>query len=152
MANTMPTVVRDGDTTEYWEGIDRGELRLQQCVDCGRNIFYPRSVCPHCMSDRLRWITATGRGRIYSYTVVHRSFGPFADQAPFVVAIVELEEGVRMMTRIVGRREEVRIDAPVEVTFVQADEELTLPYFKLASARDASSETSADAHGKGVQS
>ncbi len=94
--------VPDADTAPYWEGVSAGELRLQRCGACGLAVFYPRAVCPHCGGDRLSWFTAAGTGTVYSYTVVHRAFGEFAAQAPFTVALVDLDEGVRMMTRIVG--------------------------------------------------
>jgi len=144
-AGQIPQPVLDGDTRPYWEGVARGELRIQRCEACGRYVFYPRSICPYCHADRLGWVTASGEGTIYSYTVVHQAFGPFADQPPFVVALVELAEGVRMLTRIVGADgsrvpSQIAIGAPVRVMFEQvapADgkdsaEPLVLPYFQLA--------------------
>lgn len=122
----------DGDSRVYWEGIARGELRIQRCDACSRHVFYPRSICPHCFSDQLSWVTASGKGTIYTYTVVHQAFGSFAGDVPFTVAIVELEEGVRMMTRIIdGPRERVTIGAPVRVTFESVADDMTLPYFRL---------------------
>lgn len=129
-----PTPVRDGDSTPYWEAADRGELQIQQCASCHAYVFYPRSICPHCFRDDLTWITASGRGHIYSYTVVHRAFGPFAEETPYVVAIVELEEGVRMLSRVVGPPEQVAIDLPVQVTFERVSAEVTLPYFERIDA------------------
>lgn len=131
MEPLYPTPVRDGDTTPYWEAIDNHELKIQKCQSCDAHIFYPRSICPHCFSDQIDWVNASGYGRIYSYTVVHRSYGPFTKQAPFVVAIIELDEGVRMMTGVKGPREAVAIDAPVRVVFEQVEENLTLPFFEL---------------------
>lgn len=123
---------QDSDSRPYWEGLAQGELRIQRCATCSRAIFYPRALCPHCSSDQLSWIVATGQGTIYSYTVVHQAFGVFAEDTPFVVAIVELEEGVRMMTRIVDApRERITIGATVHVTFASLGENLTLPYFHL---------------------
>src|SRR5579872_4229394 len=122
----------DGDSRLYWEGIARGELRIQRCDACSRPVFYPRSICPRCFSDQLSWIAASGKGTIYAYTVVHQAFGTFAGDVPFIVAIVELEEGVRMMTRIIGSpREQVTIGAPVRVTIESVAEDVTLPYFRL---------------------
>lgn len=135
----------DGDSRMYWEGIARGELRIQRCDACSHPVFYPRSICPHCFSDQLSWIAASGKGTIYAYTVVHQAFGAFAGDVPFVVAIVELEEGVRMMTRISGSpllhdksgghqsggHKRVTIGAPVHVTFESVAEDVTLPYFRL---------------------
>jgi uncharacterized protein len=123
---------QDSDSRPYWEGLQQGELRIQRCDACECAVFYPRAFCPHCHADTLSWIVASGRGTIYSYTVVHQAFGPFAAEAPFCAAIVELEEGVRMMTRIINApRERIVIGAAVRVTFEQVGEDLTLPYFRL---------------------
>ncbi len=132
MPTQIPPPLPDSDSREYWEGLKRGELRIQRCDDCTRYVFYPRILCPHCSSERLSWVTASGKGRIYSYTIVQQAYGPFAAEVPFVIALVTLEEGVRMMTRITdGVGEGVKVDAPVEVTFTAVDEEVTLPYFRL---------------------
>ena len=112
--------VPDADTEPYWAGIAAGELRLQRCAACGLAVFYPRAVCPHCFGASLTWFTARGTGQVHSYTVVHRAFGEFADQAPFTVALVDLDEGVRMMTRIVDAEPgQVEIGLPVELTVRQ---------------------------------
>lgn len=134
MSGGIPTPVRDGDSTPYWEGADRHELRIQRCASCEQAVFYPRSICPHCFSDDLKWITVTGHGQIYTYTVVHRAYGPFAEETPYVVGIVELAEGVRMLSRIEGPRDKIVIDAPVQVVFREVDAYLTLPIFTVGSA------------------
>jgi uncharacterized OB-fold protein len=132
MSAQLPQLVIDSDSRPYWEGLAQSELRIQRCDACSRHVFYPRSICPHCSSEKLSWITATGKGTIYSYTVAHQAFGPYADEVPFVVAIVELAEGVRMMTRIVDTPpDQIHIGAAVHVTFVPISEEITLPYFQL---------------------
>lgn len=126
-------IASDSDSQPYWDGIAQGELRIQRCDACSRAIFYPRSLCPHCHSNQLSWITATGKGTIYSYTVAHQAFGSFANDAPYVVAIVELAEGARMMTRIIDApRERIAIGVSVQVAFTPLSEEITLPYFRLA--------------------
>jgi uncharacterized OB-fold protein len=136
MPAEIPKPQLDTDSREYWEGLARGELRIQRCDSCARHVFYPRAICPHCFSSELSWVTATGKGTIYSYTVAHQGYGAFAQDVPFVVAIVELEEDVRMMTRIVGSpREQVAIGARVEISFEKIDEDLTLPYFRLTGER-----------------
>ncbi|HLZ62192.1 MAG TPA: Zn-ribbon domain-containing OB-fold protein [Ktedonosporobacter sp.] len=123
---------QDSDSRPYWEGLAQGELRIQRCNVCSKAVFYPRSICPHCHADQLAWIVASGKGTIYSYTVAHQGFGPFAADVPFIVAIVELEEGVRMMSRIVDApRERVAVGVAVSVTFETVGEDLTLPYFRL---------------------
>lgn len=132
MAAQLPPIQQDSDSRPYWEGLSRGELRIQRCDACSRTVFYPRSLCPHCSSRTLSWIVATGKGIIYSYTVAHQTFGAFAQEAPYVVAIVELEEGVRMMSRIIdASRERIAVGKAVQVTFEKVGEDLTLPYFRL---------------------
>jgi len=97
-------------------------------------VFYPRALCPHCFSDQLSWITATGRGVIYSYTVAHQAFGAFAEDIPFIIAIVELEEGVRMMTRIIDApREKVTIGTAVQLVITPVAEGIALPIFRLTA-------------------
>ncbi len=132
MPAQIPQILIDSDSRVYWEGIAQGELRIQRCDDCSRYVFYPRAICPHCHSNSLSWVIASGKGTIYSYTIAHQAFGPYADEAPFVIAIIELEEGVRMMTRIVDNpHERVTIGAAVRVTFITIGEGVTLPYFQL---------------------
>lgn len=131
-------VQTDSDSRPYWEGLAQGELRIQRCQTCLRAVFYPRAICPHCHEDRLEWIVASGKGTIYSYTVAHQAFGVFAEDVPFVVALIDLPEGVRMMSRIVDApRERVTIGAAVQVTFEKGigEENLTLPYFRLVEQR-----------------
>lgn len=125
-------LAQDNDSRLYWEGLALGELRIQRCNACSKAVFYPRAICPHCFADQLSWIVASGRGTIYSYTVAHQAFGPFAEDAPFVVLIVELEEGARIMSRLLdASRERVTVGAAVQVTFEKVEEDLTLPYFRL---------------------
>lgn len=122
----------DATTRPYWEAAARGSLLLKRCLDCRITHFYPRTVCPHCLSDRLDWVEASGRGVIYSFTVVHRAADPaLAERVPYVVALVELEEGPRMMTNIVGcAPDAVRIGAPVTVRFETVSDDLALPVFE----------------------
>ena len=125
-------IQQDSDSRPYWEGLIQGELRIQRCNACSKAVFYPRSICPHCHAASLSWIVASGKGTVYSYTVAHQGFGSFAEDVPFIVAIVELEEGVRMMSRIVDApRERVAIGNAVQVTFERVGEDFTLPYFRL---------------------
>lgn len=125
-------LVQDSDSRPYWEGLKQGELRIQRCDSCSKAVFYPRSICPHCFADQLSWMVASGKGTIYSYTIAHQAFGSFAADAPFVVALIELEEGVRMMSRLLDApRERVTVGAAVMVTFEKVEEDLTLPYFRL---------------------
>jgi len=132
MPAQIPQPTIDSDSREYWDGLAQGELRIQHCAACSKYVFYPRSICPHCFAAELTWVKAAGRGEIYSYTVVRQAFGRFSEDVPYVIAIVELDEGVRMMSRIVGTPpEDVKVGAAVQVTFEHFDEGVTLPYFQL---------------------
>ena len=120
------------ETRPFWEGTQRHELWLQKCRDCDKFYFYPRSICPHCFSDATEWIKVSGKGKIYSFTVSYREASPaFKPDVPYNIAIIELEEGVRMMSNIVGcRNEDISIDMPVEVVFDDVTPEITLPKFR----------------------
>ena len=127
-AQPRPYPEPDGETQPFWDGIAGGRLRLQRCRACARHVFYPRSVCPHCMAAELEWVDASGRGTVHALTVVHRAAPGFAEEAPYVVALVELEEGPRMMTRLLGVAPgEAKIGMPVEVA-IEGDPRL--PYFR----------------------
>ncbi|MYR07967.1 hypothetical protein GTV32_17425 [Gordonia sp. SID5947] len=119
------------ETVPFWDGVQEGELRLQRCADCDKAVFFPRALCPFCHSDRLDWFTASGSGVVYTYTVVRRTWGAFADQVPYIVALVDLEEGPRMMTRIIDT-DEVAIGDRAEVVFsdLGIDDGPTLPCFR----------------------
>ena len=120
------------ETRPFWEGTKRHELQIQRCLDCEKFYFYPRSICPHCLSDNTEWVNVSGRGKIYSFTVSHRPASPaFEPDVPYNIAIVELDEGVRMMSNIVEcQNEDLRIDMPVEVVFDDVTPEITLPKFR----------------------
>ncbi len=116
----------------FWDAAKRHELMLQRCAACSKFIYYPRDRCPHCFGDKLDWQRVSGKGKIYSYTVVRRaSARAFAD-APYVLAIVELAEGPRMTTNIAAPPEQVRVDMPVVVHFDDVTPERTLVKFKPA--------------------
>jgi hypothetical protein len=114
----------------HWDGCKEGVLRVQRCGACGHFVFIPQPLCTRCQSDALEWVASRGRGTVYSYTVVHRAPRPdFA--VPYVVAIVELEEGWHMLTNLVDvAPDAVRVGMPVEVKFLQMSEAITLPYFR----------------------
>ncbi|MFH1114963.1 MAG: Zn-ribbon domain-containing OB-fold protein, partial [Pseudomonadota bacterium] len=107
----------------FWEAAREEKLILQQCKDCEKHIFYPRMACPHCASDNVIWVNASGKGTVYSYTVVENNPpSAFVNDLPYVVAVVKLEEGVRMLSNIVGcDPADVRCDMPVSVTFEKLD-------------------------------
>jgi uncharacterized protein len=134
----QPLIHIDRDSQDYWAAARRHELVFQQCDECGRFRFYPRIVCPFCLSDKFQWRQSGGRGVIYSFTVIHRPPTPaFRDQVPYVLALIELPEGVRMMSNIIGcDPSQVRIGMSVTVTFEDVSEEITLPKFKPEADRD----------------
>ena len=120
-------------TGPYWEGCASGELRLQRCESCDRHQFYPRTICSHCSKGQLTWITASGQGTVASFTVVRRAISG-AYTAPYIVALIQLEEGPVMMSNIVqAEPDHVAIGAAVSVAFDAWSEEITLPVFRLVS-------------------
>jgi uncharacterized OB-fold protein len=128
-----PVVSRD--TAFFWDGTAAGELRIQRCGDCGVLRHPPGPACPECGALKPAYTVAAGTGEVYSYVVHHHPPVP-GRKLPFVVALVELTEGVRMVGEILGAREfdvgEVSIGAPVRVEFVRVDGELALPAWRLA--------------------
>lgn len=118
----------------FWDACKRHELSLQHCQDCGQ-IRLPSPICPNCLSMNAKWTKVSGRGKVYTYTIVHQRYHPgFANDLPYNVAIVELEEGPRLFTNIIGcKNEAIRIGMDVEVAYDDATEEVTLPKFKLIS-------------------
>jgi uncharacterized protein len=121
------------ETVPFWEGCAKGELRIQRCIACGHRQFPPGSVCTACFKDSLEWLAASGRGTVASYTVVYWSPNPaYAADAPYVLALIALEEGPRMLTNIVGASpDSVRIGATVAVSFEQCAPGIALPKFRL---------------------
>ncbi|MFI1165826.1 Zn-ribbon domain-containing OB-fold protein [Streptomyces sp. NPDC020801] len=93
----------DPFTRAYWDAAAGGRLLVRRCGACGQAHHYPREFCPHCWSEDVTWEAASGRASLYTWSVVHRNdLPPFADRTPYVAAVVELEEGPRMMTEVVG--------------------------------------------------
>jgi uncharacterized OB-fold protein len=130
----LPRPLNPDLTRPFWEAAKRHELVLPRCTRCGRYHFYPREICPYCFAQQLEWVPVSGRGRIYTYTVIHQPENrAFRDDVPYVHAIVRLEEGVLMLTNIVGCSiAEVRVDMPVVAVFDDVTPEWTLVKFKPA--------------------
>lgn len=120
----------------FWDGAREGRLLIQRCENCRKHVFYPRVACPYCGSDRLAWVAATGKGTVYSYTVVYNNAPTaFIPDVPYVVAVIELAEGVRMLSNVVQcELGALRCDMPVEVTFERLNDEFTLPKFRPTAA------------------
>jgi uncharacterized OB-fold protein len=119
----------------FWEAAKRHELQIQRCGSCGAHIFYPREVCPECLSSHLQWLKVSGKGTVYSYTIAQAPTHPaFAEDVPYVIAIVELAEGPHLTTNITGcQPDEVRVGMPVVATFDDVTPEMTLVKFRPAS-------------------
>lgn len=109
---------------------------VQRCRDCGSLRFFPRYLCTTCASDATEWVEVSGRGRVHTFTVINRPPSPeFAALVPYVVALIDLEEGPRMLTNIVGEDAmEVAIDDAVAVTFEARGDDFKLPQFKRVQA------------------
>ena len=133
-ALTKNVPVATGETEEYWAGCRRHELLIQRCDDCGTHQFYPRLMCAACTGRSLRWVRASGRGRVKSFSIVRRAVSEaYAAEVPYVVALIELDEGPTMMSNVVGCPvEDVRIGLPVEVLFEDWPEDVTVPKFRPA--------------------
>jgi uncharacterized OB-fold protein len=125
------------ETAPFWAAAAAGRLSIQRCRTCGRHYFYPRSFCPACQSADVEWTDVSGRGRLVSYVINHRPLPPADLDVPQVIALVELEEGVRMLTNIVDSPAEpaaLPLDAPVSVAF-EARGDLKVPVFRLDGDR-----------------
>lgn len=121
---------RTHETAQFWDGCAEGRLLLPKCNDCGELIWYPRLFCPFCASTSVAYTEVSGRGTVYSFTIMRRGSGPFRDHAPYVLAYVELEEGPRLMTNIVGADpESVFVGQPVQVVFEPAGAGDAVPRF-----------------------
>ena len=120
------------DMVPFWEAAKRHQLVVQKCGGCGVHRFPPRELCSLCLSRESSWVPASGRGKVFSFVVMHQAYHPaFADELPYAVVVVELEEGARITSRLVDcPAGEVRIDMPVTVVFEDASPEISLPKFR----------------------
>ena len=130
LAHHLPVI--DAESAAFWAGAKQHKFLIRHCNACGRSHFYPRHSCPHCWSDNCEWRPSSGRGRVYSYTVIHHNdVLPFKERLPYIVALIDLEEGVRVTTNIVeGTPEVMHVGMPVEVVYEHVSDEVTLPQFR----------------------
>ena len=128
---TKPLPVIRPETAGFWEAARQHTLVIQHCAACDQSIYFPRCLCHQCGSELLEWRPASGRGVVYSYTIVRQAAHPaFASDVPYVYAMIELEEGVRMMANVIHTDpESVYIGQPVQVVFVDATPEISIPQF-----------------------
>jgi uncharacterized OB-fold protein len=131
---SKPLPTPDPVTAPFWESLKAHAIKLQRCGGCGQFIFYPRAICPACMSDDLIWTPVTGRGTVHAVTIPHRPPNPaFGSDVPYVVALVELEEGPRMLTNLVDVEptpEDVRVGMPVQLIYDDVTDTMTLLRFR----------------------
>ena len=127
-----PIPMPDQDSFEFWEGCKRHRLLIQMCMDCKNYQFYPRAFCRQCMSENIHWTESSGRGVIHTFTVIrHHTNKDFAKEVPYVVAVVDLDEGIRMMSNVIGIDPgEVSVGMKVIVDFEDIDEEISLYKFR----------------------
>ena len=127
----------DEHTQTFWDAARDGRLLIKRCAACGRAHYYPRPFCPHCWSQEVAWEDASGRGSLYTYSVVHQNdLPPFNERVPYVAAIVELDEGPRMMTNIVDcPLDGLEVGMPVAVAFQEIGEEYAIPVFRPSLSR-----------------
>jgi uncharacterized OB-fold protein len=127
----------DHVSAPYWEYCRRHELRLQTCSSCGTVRYPPKEICPACLSPDATWDRMSGKGTVWSWVEMHQPyFAGFREDLPYVVLFVRLEEGPMMMANLVDSdRSQLQCEAPVEVTFVDATAEISLPQFRLSKSR-----------------
>jgi len=125
-----PIPIPTPESDFFWAKVGKHQLWIQRCVDCIKPFFYPRMVCPNCLSDNIEWFEVSGRGFLYSYMINHRPPPGFEEDAPYAIAIVQLEEGPRMMSNIVGIEntpENLILDMPLKVVFEDVTSDITIP-------------------------
>ena len=121
----------------YWDGLNEQKLMLPKCDACGKPFFYPRIACPHCHSRQISWIQASGKGKLYAFEIAYRALNPrFKVEPPYVLAMIELEEGPRMMSNLINIKPDpavIKCDMPVEVVFEKLTDTVTIPLFQPAT-------------------
>jgi uncharacterized OB-fold protein len=128
------------ESAPFWQGCKDHKLLLQYCTACGTHQFYPRVICAKCMSEQLEWREASGRGTVETYTIVTRAVSDaYAADVPYVIALITLEEGPRMMSNVIGCNvESVTCGVAVEVIFERWSDAITMPKFRPIAGAPAS--------------
>lgn len=128
---TRPLPSPEPETAPFWEGANSHKLLIQRCVNCQRHQFYPRFFCGACAGD-VEWVQTSGNGQVHSFTIVRQNgTPPFDGLVPYVLALIDLDEGVRMMGNVVDIAvEDVTIGMPVEVGFLTVTDTVTLPIWR----------------------
>ena len=132
----LPTI--DDDSKPFWDAAKEGRFLVARCGNCGRAHHYPRPFCPFCWSDQVTWEQASGRATLHTHSTVYMNdLAPFRDRLPYVAALVELEEGPRIMTNIVDcAPEDLQIGMPLQVAFRELDDDITAPVFRPADPEE----------------
>lgn len=130
-ASRAPLPQPTPESQPFFDALKQRRLLIQRCTDCGNAYYYPRPFCPACLSSAVEWEQASGRGKLYSFVINHRAAPGFV--APYIIAVVELDEGPRMMSNLVDVEpdpEMVRCEMPVEIVFDDVAGDFTLPRFR----------------------
>lgn len=137
MQATLPQPAANADSLPYWNAARERRLVIRKCKSCGELHFMPRYLCPVCWSDQLEWIDAKGTGHVHSFSVIHRASDPvFSSRVPYVIVLIELDEGPRMMANILGEDAlSVAIGDPVKVRFEDRGSGALLPQFERAAVQ-----------------
>ncbi|PCJ16314.1 MAG: DNA-binding protein [Gammaproteobacteria bacterium] len=123
----IPVPEINEETQHFWDATAEGKLLVKKCADCNEYHYYPRTICPFCMSDNTEWKESTGKGTVYTYSVMRRS------PVQYCIAYVTLDEGITMMTNIIDvDLDQIKIGMDVQVAFVDTGEGCALPYFTAA--------------------
>lgn len=126
----LPTI--EDESRAFWDGLKRGVLSIGHCKACDRHHYYPRPFCPHCWSEDVELVQASGKGKLYTWSVIYMNdLPPFKDTLPYVAAIVDLEEGVRVSTNIVGcDPQSLSVAMDVVAEFVEMTPDITKAVFR----------------------
>lgn len=130
--HSKPLPIITEENRPFWEACKQGKLLLQYCDGCLLYQFYPRLYCMRCGAQNLRWVEASGQGIVYSYTIIRQNKSPeFRDDVPYNVALIQLEEGPRMLSNVIDiALGDLRVDLPVTVVFDPVSDEISLPRFR----------------------
>ncbi|WP_447921988.1 Zn-ribbon domain-containing OB-fold protein [Achromobacter aegrifaciens] len=136
MSQDLPQPIANADSKPYWDGAREHKLLIRKCKACDTLHFMPRHLCPECWSDQLEWVQSKGTGSVYSFSIIRRAPLPaFAARTPYVTALIELDEGPRMVANIVGPDAlSVQIGDKVDVVFEDRGDGALIPQFKRTEA------------------
>jgi len=134
---SIPIPAVTPEMREFFDGARAGRLMVQKCNSCGALRFPAHDLCSRCNSTASRWVPVSGRGEVFSFNIMHQLYHPgFASQVPYAVVMVELEEGCKFVSNLLGvKPHDIRCGMPVEVTFEKLSDEVSMPKFRLRAAK-----------------